>query len=521
MRTDVPLLTKSDYMAGLQCPKKLYLKKYFRELEAPYNDAAKARMAEGIEVGHYARLAFPSGVLVSAGIEGDPIAVTASLMATADVIFEPQFVSTGRTVRVDVLQRTYENRWHVIEVKSSKAPKEGEGPKEPHLEDLAYQVLVLREAGLDISKASLMLLSRSFTADENSPDPTALFEIIDCTSAIEPLLPGAQSRSLGLLHMLARDTAPTVETNTYCAGCGFHGHCHVDQPEHDLVFLPRIKAAQVTELRQQGFRTIGEIPNSFKLSPTQMRVRNVVRGGSPYIDERLGPTLESMKYPMYFIDFEATKWAIPNYPGTESHQAIPFQWSCHVLERPQAELVHLEFLHRKPTDPRHAFAETLWNTIKGAGSIFVYSSYEWTTVKALAKYNINFASELCALLAEKSVDLLKIVQDCIYLQDFNGGYSIKQVLPAMVPGMSYADLAIREGETASAEYKRMIHPATSPEESAHIADNLLAYCKRDTEAMVALFHAMAKLCGDRPEELPNAKLPSPDDTQHSQLALGL
>jgi predicted RecB family nuclease len=471
-------------------------------------------MADGNDIGALARLMFPGGVLIDAA-GPDAVLATESMMQVAHTLFEPQFVSGGRLVRVDILQRDGD-AWRLLEVKSSKEPGEKEKVKSHHLYDVAFQVLVLREAGINVKSASLVLISRDYVAPENGGlDPSAALAIVEVTNEVEAALVDVQFKGIAMQHVISQEEAPFFETNTYCSGCGFHAHCHVGQPEDDLVFIPRIKATQVSELRAQGVKAIGAVPESYKLQEIQARIRNVYRDGTPYVAKNLPETLEAVKFPVYFIDFEAAAYSIPVLPGTASYQAIPFQWSCHVLESREGELMHFEFLAVDGKDPRAAFAETLWNTIQSAGSIFVYSNYEMTTLKALAKQGVRHGAELCELLSARGVDLLKIVQESVYLKAFKGSFSIKSVLPAMVPAMSYKDLTIRDGNTAAAEYKRMIAATTPISEKEQICRDLLAYCKRDTEAMVELFAAMWKLCD------PDSDLPAPDDFKHDQLILNL
>jgi hypothetical protein len=523
MRSEIPLLTKSDYIAGLQCPKRLYLKKYQRELEEPPGDAAMARMADGIEVGVYARLLFPGGLLVSGANSNECVATTLSLLDSAHTLFEAQFVSGGRTVKVDILQKCADG-WKVIEVKSSKMPRDGEKCKELHVHDIAFQVLVLREAGIRVSSASLMLLSRDYVAPDTGLDMAALFGFVDVTNEVGEMLIDAQIRSIGMLQVLSRDDAPAVETNTHCKECGFQAQCGVGQSADDLLFLPGVRSKQITEMRSQGLGRIGEIPNTVRLTPVQSRVRNVFRDDKPFVDEKLVNVLGAIQFPIYFIDFEATKWVIPTMPGTESYQALPFQWSCHVLASEDAEVEHYEFLHRGSDDPRPSFAQTLWERIQGAASVFVYSSYEMTTLRALNRGGFVHAEALCQLLTDKGVDLLKIVQENLYLAAFRGSFSIKKVLPAMVPSLGYEDLKIREGEVAANEYKRMIAPTTPADMAEEIAQDLLAYCRRDTQAMVELFYAMCKLSGRggfRARVGDEDDLPEPDDTKQEQLILNI
>lgn len=519
MSADIPLLTKSDYVAGLHCAKKLYLKKFEPALAAQPDSGSADRMAAGVQVGALARLLFPGGIMIE-GYPPESVAATRVAMETAHTLFEASFVSGGRLAKVDVLQRAGDG-WRVLEVKATKAPDEDKAPKPEHLEDLAFQVLVLREAGVNVTSAGLILLNRAYVAPESGLNVQALFEIVDVTEEIQKKLVDAQFRSIAMLQVLSREEPPEVETNTHCAGCCFYATCHREQGMDDLVFLPRLKAEQVTALRKQGVRSIADIPDSFKLQPGQARVREAWRTGKPFVGERLSAALQAIRHPVYFLDFEAASWAVPPISGTAPYEPVPFQWSCHVLETADAEVAHREFLHRDSKDPRDAFAHSLWEAIGGAGSILVYSSYEITRLRSLAAAGFPYAREMCEKLEDLGVDLLKIVQEHVYLKEFRGSYSIKAVLPVMAPGHGYSDLAIRDGSMAASEYKRMVAETTSSAVAGEIAANLLAYCRRDTEAMVELYAALWKLSRGEPISPQQEVKPGPDDSVHHQLTLGI
>jgi hypothetical protein len=87
-------------------------------------------------------------------------------------------------------------------------------------------------------------------------------------------------------------------------------------------------------------------------------------------------------------------------------------------------------------------------------------------------------------------DLHPIVRDHYYHPLFKGSYSLKEVLPALIPSLGYEDLAIKEGGHAASEYYRMVFVETDWVERAAIAEALLRYCARDTLAMVELRRAL-------------------------------
>jgi hypothetical protein len=186
---------------------------------------------------------------------------------------------------------------------------------------------------------------------------------------------------------------------------------------------------------------------------------------------------------------------MPMYAGVKPYEPVPFQWSDHVVDAHGSEHRHNEFLHADSTDPRPRFAESLMDALQGAGTILHYATYERTILKLLVSRGIPHASELLALLDAKGLDLERVVKDHVYLAEFYGKTSIKRVYPALVPDGGYKDLDIQGGDHAASEYVRMQSPATTETERRRIARSLLAYCERDTLAMVQVFDALVRLSG--------------------------
>ena len=153
-------------------------------------------------------------------------------------------------------------------------------------------------------------------------------------------------------------------------------------------------------------------------------------------------------------------------------------------------LEHGEFLHGAFDDPRESFALSLLETLGCAGSIVVYSSFEEARIRELADALPHLSGRLLGLLEGRIVDLLKIISRHCYHPKFHGSFSLKRVLPVLVPDLDYSDLEIRQGDLASLAYAEIMQPDTSPERRQLLRQNLLAYCERDTEAMVRLFETL-------------------------------
>ena len=148
-------------------------------------------------------------------------------------------------------------------------------------------------------------------------------------------------------------------------------------------------------------------------------------------------------------------------------------------------LEHREYLCEEDKDPREEFASTLIEGLGENGTIFIYTTYEKGVLNGVIEHLPQYQEQLLAII-DRFKDLHATIRRCFYHPDFQGSFSLKSVLPAILPDMSYETLSIQEGSQASVEYFRMLDPATSSEEREKIKKDLLDYCGHDTLAMVRI-----------------------------------
>lgn len=484
-----PRLSKSKFLSGLQCHKRLYLEVHQPALATKPDAATQAMFDMGTEVGELARSRFPGGVLVTAGHRQTEAALaqTAELVqdSTVPAIFEAAFLHGGVLIRADIMERVFLEEgqpggWRLIEVKSSTKVKD------VHLEDLAVQSDVILGAGLTLASVCLMHINTGYFYRDGVIDLTKLFAIEDLSEAVAQRRAAVPERLATMTQMLLQTQPPEIEPDGHCHTpyeCPFWEHCTEDKPERWIHYLPGSKQV-VGQLTQQGVTTIDEIPAGTKLSPVQRRVRENVE----WVSEKLGSVLKAVQYPVHHLDFETIMLAVPRFSETRPYQALPVQWSNHI-EQATGELRHEEFLHKDVSDPRKALAEALLKSLGEQGSICVYSPYERSILEQLAVALPSLKSALSHIIG-RLWDLFPIIRDHYYHPAFAGSYSIKSVLPAMVPSLAYDDLAIKEGGHAASQYYRMVFVETDWVERATIEEALLRYCARDTLAMVELRRAL-------------------------------
>jgi predicted RecB family nuclease len=485
----VPRLSKSKYIAGLQCLKRLYLAVHRPQLATPADPATQAILDMGHEVGAVARRRFPGGVLVEAGYRQREAALarTAELLAdpTVPAIFEAAFLHDGVLVRADVLERRpspghESGRWRLIEVKSSTKIKD------VHLDDLAIQSHVLLEAGLELDAVCLMHVHTGYEYHDGDLDLDRLFLLHDVTESVREKRAQVGQRLALMKQTLAQPEPPPIEPGSRCQTpyeCPFWAHCTAHKPPRWIHRLPGSKQ-QVEKWAEQGITLIDDVPDEALLSLVQRRMKRNVEWISPMLVKEL----QSVTYPVHHLDFETVMLPVPRFSSTRPYQAIPVQWSDHI-EQESGELAHHEYLHDSATEPRRRWADALIESLGERGTICVYSAYERAVLEQLAEAFPEYRSAIARMI-KRLWDLFPIIRDHYYHPAFQGSYSIKSVLPAVVPSLGYADLSIRDGGQAASEFYRMIFVETDWVERATIKEALLRYCERDTLAMVELRRAL-------------------------------
>jgi Domain of unknown function(DUF2779) len=478
-------LSKSRYVAGVQCLKRLYWQVHEPELAAEPDAATEAIIEQGREVGLLARQLFLGGVEVgSDGGLDQAIRATRELVANPEVpaIFEGTFENCGILVRVDLLQRRRDHRWRLIEVKSTTSLKQ------EHLDDVGIQSRVVSRSGLDLASVNLAHVNRDYVFDGGSIDPRKFFKIRNLTRRIARLQPKLTFQLRAEFTVLNMPNAPDLPPGPHCTDpvtCEFYDQCNPPRPDDHVGYLPRIQASAVEQLAEVGIESIWDIPDDFLLNERQRRAATCVQTGKPWFSPELAEQLGGLKYPLHFMDFETVNPAIPRFAGMRPYDQLPFQWSVHLQREPGAEPQHFEFLAKDTTDPQREFIASLCSALGNSGSIVVYSAFESQRLSELAAWLPEFAGRIKKI-QRRLWDLLPVVRNHVYHPRFAGSFSIKKVLPALVPGMTYEGMEVADGTDAGLAWESLIRGGMDQSERERTRKALLEYCGLDTLALVKL-----------------------------------
>lgn len=488
-------LSKSKLMAFRQCPKRLWLEIHRREL-GRHSAATEASFAIGHQVGEIARHLYDpqqTGALVDAQAEGFEAAFARSqdLLGAerAQPVFEAGLRAAGALAFADVMlpagagtQRT----WRMVEVKSST------GVKDYHRDDTAVQAYVARRAGVPLSAIALAHIDSQWVYPGGGDYRGLLVE--------QDLSEQAFARAGEVEAWIAQAQAiaglpdePEMTTGRHCGEpyeCGFLDHCQSQEPraEYPVQWLPRVQSKALKALiEQDGVSDMRDVPDAL-LNERQLRVKAQTLSGQTWFDAAgAAADLAAHGLPAVFLDFETIQFAVPIWPGTRPYQQLPFQFSLHRLSG-AGELMHQSFLDLSGGDPSRAFAWALVDNCGQDGPVFVYNAaFEKTRIRELAERFPDMQRPLLAINA-RVVDLLPVAERRYYHPDQHGSWSIKRVLPTIVPDLRYDELdGVQDGGMAMSAFQEAIQVQTAPARKMQIQCQLEDYCRLDTLAMVRLW----------------------------------
>ncbi len=485
-----PRLSKSRFLSGLQCERRLWL-----GWHDPIAVAAPpgSVLAIGHEVGSLAQRLFPGGILVEEGPRDFLVALEKTRALVGDPvvtsIFEAAFAFNNVVIRADIIERVDEDRWKLHEVKSSTRQK----PE--HIKDLMIQTYVIEGCGLVVDRAKLVHINTKYERGCGPIDVESFFSSFDATSDVRKDLPDAPAKVTSMLSVLQLAAPPERGPSFHCFkpfACEFWDRCTQSKPKDWVWHLPKLTPKQFTDLATAGIDEIDKIPEEFPLTGPQLRQVQATHDGGFLVQSGLARALPAIQPGCSYLDFETFSPAIPLYSGTRPYQRIPAQWSLHQRSG-DGTLRHVDFLASLEEDPRRAFVESLIESTACCDPVIVYSPFERSVIGELRLLFPEYDAQL-EHLQKKLVDLLPVVRGFVDHPRFQGSKSIKTIAPVFAPQLDYGALdGVVDGSDASAAIWRLAAGQLMPGETKEQArEHLLRYCALDT---LALAHVHTGLVG--------------------------
>ncbi len=484
------MLSKSNFMQFLRCSCELWLVKQRPDLVPPTDPALQRIFDEGNVIDAWAQKLFPSGVNVDGF--GKPAAENTkkAIASGATILLQPTFMTAKLSCRCDILTKNADGSWDIYEVKSST------DVKEEHITDVAFQRICLEEAGIRVSRTFLVHVNNQYVRN-GEIDPGQLFTKVDITHEVENVMPMAKKEIPRALAVLDWDKVPRLMHVMSCndpAECEFLA-CYFSELNGDDKYsiaasLPKEKLVAFLE---RGFIKPDQVPADVMAELGDIKLPGTKATPTLSIDkDAIKSDFDSLQYPLYFLDYETYFPAVPLFDDYRPYQHAVFQYSVHVMREPEADPEHYEFLADEMKDPAPMVAESLKKHIGDVGSVIVWNArFEASRNAEIGEHLPEFA-DFMASVNDRIYDLMMIVKKGYYVDSrFGGSASIKKVLPVMCPELSYNNLAIHEGGTASASWATLTNPDLPSEQKSQLRKNMLDYCGLDTYAMVSIFQKLS------------------------------
>lgn len=477
-------LSKSDYMMAYNCVKALWLNKNRKDLMPNINEAQQTSFDIGNEVQELARQYFDNGVMVNAEpwdvING--VILTKKLAENHNILYEAfAQLSWGAFCRIDVLKKNG-NGWDLIEIKSSNALKD------EHIIDLAFQSYVFTNAGYNVKDCYVLHLNKEYKRSK-AIDVKRLFKLEKVTSEVISRYNEVEELAPRFYDIQQTSTEPQIDLCKNCVNCPFFHYCGKNVPEYSIFDVLKNPTADMVYKRRGSAEIkedIIEYCDDKNIIDVQCYLQNAI-----HIDKKeIAAFLNSLEYPLYYLDYESIMPAIPLFENSGTYNQIPFQFSLHIQKSKGGKLKHISFLHKEKTDPRRFLAEALVKTCGKKGSIIVYNdNFEKTRNRELAELFTDLSESLLEI-NSRIIDLLiPFRQRALYSPKQHSSASIKYVLPAFCD-LSYTGMEIANGSQAMDRYLAFLTGTLSDEEEKILFKGLEDYCYQDTYAMVKLIDVL-------------------------------
>jgi len=477
-------------MMGCQCSKRLYLYKKHPELREEISAAQQQVFQRGTNIGLLAQQLFPGGkdaTPVDHYHYQDSVKQTGDWITQGEkIIYEATFQYDKVLAALDILV-CKNGKWKAYEVKSSTEVKE------QFITDAALQYYVITRSGLPLADISIIHINNEYVRG-GEINIKELFTIQSVKKEVLQLQDYIEERIIENKKVLGLKAMPKVDIGPHCSSpyeCEFMGYCWSHIPEISVFSLTRMKGEKKFQLYNEGIIELHQLHKGIELTESQtLQVRGHLENHTHINREQIKGWLKKLKYPLVYMDFETFQPGVPLYDGCRPYQFVPFQFSVHRQEKPGGTFQHFEYLGEPQSDPRPEFIRQLIAATKGKGTVLVYNrSFEPARLRELQNAFPEYRDQIENILV-RIEDLMEPFQKkWYYLPGMNGSYSIKVVLPALIPELSYNDLEIGEGGAAMAAFEGLLN-ITDENEKQKIRTALLEYCKLDTWAMVKILEKL-------------------------------
>lgn len=485
------IISKTDYMRYLECPLYGWLAKHNREL---LEDGENLTMMLGQETEKLAHGLFGKGLEVKSYYEAGSKETQDLIDKGETIIYQAQAMTDKFLARADILVKKQDG-WHLYEVKSATS---FENHQANYIHDVSFQTHVFKLAGIELKSMNLIYVNNQYVLDKKKGlDIEKLFIVKDLTDVIMDGMEDERKVMEKAHKILTSDKKPKIPAPLkkfeYDLPPLMEKEYYKGIPEYSIYDLSgSLKQEKVNELVGKGILLMTDVPEGYALSSAQWhQIKMTKKKGSDVFKPAIRSELDRLEFPLYFLDYETLTSPIPLFDGTRPWQQVPMQYSLHVLDKPGAKPKHFEYLHTTKELPFEPIAKKLRAQIGDKGTVIAWhSSFEEGRNREIGEMVPEYRDFMTDL-NQRMYDLKMIFKNSYNDYRFKGSFSLKAVLPALLPKYSYADLEIRGGGDAMKVIYDLVFGEAENKE--HLKKWTLDYCERDTLVMVKLYEFLLEV----------------------------
>jgi len=466
------MVTKTDFIAYLDAPRHLWAIKHDKIVKTELNTFLEHLFEQGYEVEKYANRYIKDYLL--------------PLYGSNEYSIQPTAQDGDYEARTDALIKNPKtNKWDMYEIKSTNEVDK------KHIYDATFQFLVF-EKHYELGDIYILHLNKEYVRKGELD----LKELFIAENINDKVVEAKQVVSEGRYdaNLIANSDKFTVAHECYKPKeCPCIELCHPNLPEYSIYDVNRLTMSKkkIDALMEGGVLDVNDIPQDFELSDLQRKQVDVAQSNKVFIDkEAIKHHMESLVYPLYFLDYESFNPAIPMFDSYRPFDQMTFQYSLHVKRTPESsELEHYEFLETDPIDAIPNLLDSLGKDIGREGSVIVWNKgFECTQNKRMAEIHPIY-KDLTDNINSRVYDLMEIFQKLMYVDNrAKGSYSIKKILPIFDKSLNYKEMNIGDGATAMTTWNKLVNNSEGNKEE--VRENLLRYCELDTLAMVRVLEGL-------------------------------
>ncbi|USN97314.1 MAG: DUF2779 domain-containing protein [Candidatus Nomurabacteria bacterium] len=377
----------------------------------------------------------------------------------------------------------------LYEIKSSTSTKLD------HAYDLTFQVHVLEKLGFSVRNVAVIHVNNQYVRS-GAIEADKITTTTDITEKVRDKAAATEQNIAKAREIMALDSCPDMSPQL--AGLGaFKDWLEIYKAINKQTFgsiyeLGGINAKALDTFESYGIQTIEDIPENLPINASIDKQMRAYRNNGPIIDTlRLKQFLDSLVFPLYFFDYETLARLVPYFDGMKPYAQYPFQYSLHILDDPDGDYRHEEYLHTENSNPAKSIVEAMKSYIGPTGSVIAWNmGFEKSCNDTLAEF-VPESKEFLEDVNKRMVDLMVPFSSGAYVDfRFKGSASIKNVLPVLVPELSYKELGIQEGGSAQRLWMQAVLDGKHIENKDKILQDLRDYCQLDTFAMLEIYRVL-------------------------------